>query len=85
MVAAKVSRRERDDVRRVGLVVRVSTDIQASNPEGSLVTQLQRLRQQVAYKRDTIGEPWEETQRASSIGFAKRFLRTASTGRCVAR
>ena len=47
-------------MRRVGLVVRVSTDIQASNPEGSLVTQLQRLRQQVAYKRDTIGEPWEE-------------------------
>jgi site-specific DNA recombinase len=53
-------RQQREDVRRVGLVVRVSTDIQASNPEGSLVTQLQRLRQQVAYKRDTIGEPWEE-------------------------
>ena len=60
MVAAKARSRERADVRRVGLVVRVSTDIQASNPEGSLVTQLQRLRQQVAYKRDTVGEPWEE-------------------------
>ena len=41
-------------------MVRVSTDIQAANPEGSLTTQLQRLRQHVAYKRDTIGEPWEE-------------------------
>ena len=60
MVAAKANRREREDVRKVGLVVRVSTDIQASNPEGSLTTQLQRRRQQVAYKRDTIGEPWEE-------------------------
>ena len=60
MVAARVARQQREDVRRVGLIVRVSTDIQASNPEGSLVTQLQRLRQQVAYKRDTIGEPWEE-------------------------
>ncbi len=60
MVAMKANRREREDVRKVGLVVRVSTDMQAANPEGSLVTQLQRLRQQVAYKRDTIGEPWEE-------------------------
>ncbi|MGE0227527.1 MAG: recombinase family protein, partial [Dehalococcoidia bacterium] len=59
MVVAK-ARRQREDVRRVGLVVRVSTDMQASNPEGSLTTQLQRLRQQVAYKRDTVGEPWEE-------------------------
>ena len=60
MVAVKAKSREREDVRKVGLVVRVSTDMQAANPEGSLVTQLQRLRQQVAYKRDTIGEPWEE-------------------------
>ena len=47
--------------RRVGLVVRVSTDLQAANPEGSLVTQLQRLREHVRYKRDVIGEAWEET------------------------
>ena len=59
-MVAKAARREREDVRRVGLVVRVSTDLQASNPAGSLTTQLQRLRQQVAYKRDTVGEPWEE-------------------------
>ena len=52
--------KSRDDARRVGLVVRVSTDIQAANPEGSLTTQLKRLRQQIAYKRDTVGEPWEE-------------------------
>ncbi|MSP23039.1 MAG: recombinase family protein [Dehalococcoidia bacterium] len=56
----KANRRERQTVRKVGLVVRVSTDMQAASPEGSLVTQLQRLRQQVAYKRDAIGEPWEE-------------------------
>ena len=57
---AKAKSRERDDVRRVRLVVRVSTGVQAANPEGNLTTQLQRLRQQIAYKRDTVGEPWEE-------------------------
>ena len=37
--------------RRVGLVMRVSTDRQALNEEGSLKNQLQRLRQHVDYKR----------------------------------
>ena len=60
MVAAIESGRERQEARRAGLIIRVSTDIQAANPEGSLTTQLHRLRQHVAYKRDTIGEPWEE-------------------------
>ena len=60
MVTAIENGRERQESRRAGLIVRVSTDIQAANPEGSLTTQLQRLRQHVAYKRDTIGEPWEE-------------------------
>lgn len=46
--------------RRVGLVLRVSTDRQANNPEGSLVTQAQRLREHLAYRRDTLGEAWEE-------------------------
>lgn len=45
---------------RAGLVVRVSTDMQARNPEGSLTTQLQRLRDHLAYKRDVAGELWEE-------------------------
>ncbi len=42
-------------VRRAALIVRVSTDMQAANPEGSLTTQLQRLRQHLAYKRDAVG------------------------------
>lgn len=45
--------------RLVGLVRRVSTDLQASNDEGSLTTQLQRMRAHVAYKGQT-GEEWEE-------------------------
>ncbi len=46
--------------RRVGLVLRVSTDRQANTPEGSLVTQAQRLREHLAYRRETLGEAWEE-------------------------
>ena len=46
--------------RRVGLVTRVSTDLQAANPEGSLTTQLQRLRQHIDYKRSVAGEDWIE-------------------------
>ncbi len=46
--------------RRVGLVTRVSTDVQAANPEGSLTTQLQRLRQHIDYKRSVAGEDWTE-------------------------
>lgn len=47
-------------VRRVGLIVRVSTDLQANKEEGSLKTQLQRLRAHLAYKRDACGEDWTE-------------------------
>ena len=47
--------------RRVGLVVRVSTDHQARNPEGSLTTQLQRLRQHLEYKRSSTGAAWSES------------------------
>ncbi len=46
-------------VRRAGLVVRVSTERQAATQEGSLKNQLQRLRQHIAYKRDTAGERWD--------------------------
>jgi site-specific DNA recombinase len=48
--------------RRAGLVVRVSTDRQASNEEGSLKNQLQRLRQHVEYKRAVAGEDWSEVE-----------------------
>ncbi len=47
--------------RRAGLVVRVSTDHQAANDEGSLKNQPQRLRQHVDYKRNVAGEEWRET------------------------
>ncbi len=47
-------------IRRVGLVVRVSTDRQAASEEGSLKNQLQRLRQHIEYKRSVAGEKWIE-------------------------
>ena len=43
-----------------GLITRVSLEEQASNPEGSLVNQLQRLRSHLQYKKDTAGEEWIE-------------------------
>jgi site-specific DNA recombinase len=46
--------------RLVALVVRVSTTRQADNEEGSLKTQLQRLRAHLAYKTDACGEDWRE-------------------------
>src|SRR5439155_244738 len=48
-----------DQPKRVGLVVRVSTDRQAANDEGSLKTQLQRLRTHLDYKQAS-GENWTE-------------------------
>jgi hypothetical protein len=38
------------ETRKVALVTRVSTDRQAMNEEGSLKTQLQRLRAHIEYK-----------------------------------
>ena len=48
-----------DQPKRVGLVVRVSTDRQAANDEGSLKTQLQRTRGHIDYKR-LFGEDWRQ-------------------------
>jgi len=45
--------------KRCGIVVRVSTDGQAQNPEGSLKNQLERLRAHMA-SRNTVAEPWIE-------------------------
>ena len=39
-----------DQVRRLALVIRVSTDRQAMTEEGSLKNQLQRLRAHIEYK-----------------------------------
>ena len=47
-------------VRLVGMVRRVSTDLQAANDEGSLTTQLQRMRAHTAYKCEAVGEQWQE-------------------------
>lgn len=44
---------------RCGLYVRVSTAMQASNEEGSLKSQLQRLREEIL-SRSRYGEPWTE-------------------------
>ncbi len=46
--------------RLAGLVTRVSTDGQSRNDEGSLKTQLQRLRQHIEYKTSVAGEDWTE-------------------------
>jgi site-specific DNA recombinase len=47
-------------VKRAALVMRVSTDRQARNEEGSLKNQLQRLRQHIDYKVNSCGENWNE-------------------------
>jgi site-specific DNA recombinase len=46
--------------KRCGLVIRVSTDGQAQNPEGSLKNQLERLHAHLNYKRTACGETWLE-------------------------
>ncbi|MCK9520913.1 MAG: recombinase family protein, partial [Dehalococcoidia bacterium] len=46
--------------RDAALIVRVSTDMQARNPEGSLKNQLQKLRQHIEYKTEMAGEEWTE-------------------------
>ena len=46
-----------------GFVIRVSTEEQASNKEGSLTNQLQRLRAHVEYKTTACGEDWQEIER----------------------
>lgn len=48
-------------MRKCGLYVRVSTDIQAREKEGSLKSQLQRLREELA-ERSKHGEPWVEVK-----------------------
>ncbi len=49
--------------KRCGFVIRVSTDKQARNPEGSLTNQLQRLQAHVEYKNTACDEQWVETGR----------------------
>lgn len=49
--------------KRCGFIIRVSTDKQARNPEGSLTNQLQRLEAHIEYKNNACGEKWVETGR----------------------
>ena len=49
-------------MKKCGLVVRVSTEKQASNEEGSLKNQLQRLRAHLEYKNKACGEQWDEVE-----------------------
>ena len=49
--------------KRCGFIIRVSTDKQARNPEGSLTNQLQRLQAHIEYKNNACGEKWVESGR----------------------
>lgn len=50
-------------MKKCGFVIRVSTDRQAKNKEGSLKNQLQRLQAHLDYKNVACGEQWIEAQR----------------------
>jgi len=50
-------------MKKCGFVIRVSTDRQARNKEGSLKNQLQRLRAHVEYKNVACGENWIESSK----------------------
>lgn len=50
-------------MKKCGFVIRVSTDRQARNEEGSLTNQLQRLRAHVEYKNVACGEDWQEVEK----------------------
>ena len=49
--------------KRCGFVIRVSTDKQARNPEGSLTNQLQRLQAHLEYRNTVCNESWVESGR----------------------
>jgi site-specific DNA recombinase len=49
-------------MKKCGFIIRVSTDRQAANDEGSLKNQLQRLRAHLHYKNTACGEEWAEVE-----------------------
>ena len=49
--------------KKCGLVIRVSTNAQAENEEGSLKYQLKRLHAQIKFKNDTSNEKWIEAEK----------------------
>ena len=68
-----------NEARTVALVVRVSTDRQASNPEGSLKTQLQRLDDVSSFGDLTLIErAAEDDQRETGQAFMRRWMDNAN-------
>jgi len=61
LIKVKDQRLYKNKVKRIGLYIRVSTLEQASNPEGSIKSQEQRLRQ--AIKLRNMDEPFGEVER----------------------
>lgn len=70
--------------KKCGFIIRVSTERQAQNKEGSLVNQLQRLRAHVEYKTTACGEDWKEVERYELKAVSgKDSFRTAEFGRLI--
>lgn len=60
-------------MKRCGLYVRVSTDNQLRGPEGSLKSQMQRLREELATK-STAEDPWVETKQYVEEGYSGKNI-----------
>lgn len=70
--------------KKCGFIIRVSTERQAQNKEGSLVNQLQRLRAHVEYKTAVCGEDWIEAERYELKAVSgKDSFRTAEFARLI--
>lgn len=70
--------------KKCGFIIRVSTERQAQNKEGSLVNQLQRLQAHVEYKTKACGEDWIEAERYELKAVSgKDSFRTAEFGRLI--
>ena len=69
-------------MKKCGLIIRVSTDRQARNEEGSLKNQLQKLKAHIEYKNSMGGEQWVETARYVLKGISgKDSIRSREFGR----
>jgi len=72
-------------MKKCGLMIRVSSEEQAMNPEGSLTNQLQRLHAHLKYKTETVGEEWVETDRYVFRAVrGKEAFRSKEFGRLIA-
>jgi site-specific DNA recombinase len=73
---------EKGIMKKCGFIIRVSTDRQAANQQGSLKNQLQRLRAHVKYKKTACNEDWAEadTYVLKAVS-GKNSLRSEEMGR----